>query len=62
MNERGQATLEFLVISVAFIVITVVLALLTNAISDGALVQPVTQNAPYSLEPSNEQVGYALLF
>lgn len=61
MDERGQATLEFLVVTVAFLAIIVAMGAIAGSISDGLLVDQASENAPYVIEHL-EGLTYALMF
>lgn len=61
-DERGQATVEFVVLAVALMAVATGLSVLANAVSQGGLVDSASRNAAYSIEDPGMAARYVLLF
>jgi hypothetical protein len=49
MGSSGQATVEYLVVGLILIVVTVALGLLVQVLEDGVFVEYVVQNASHAI-------------
>lgn len=59
-NELGQASVEFVVVAAAFLVIVIAIGALGSAIADGISVDSATRNAPNSVE--SDAFEYVLMY
>ena len=53
LNEKGQGTVEFALVTAAFLSITLCLGVLWNKAHDGAFIELAESSAPYQVNAQN---------
>ncbi len=61
-TDKGQSTLEFAVVAIIFVAISIGIWALAEYALEGSLVDSASQNAPYAVDSGLSGVPYALLF
>ena len=60
--ELGQSTLEFVVVTAAFLVIVIALAAVARMLTDGVAIDAAENRQPYAIELSEDAARYILMF
>lgn len=61
-QDSGQATLEFMIVTLVFMAIVVGMWSISQAIFDSILIEPTSENQSHSIEVSKDALRYVLLF
>ncbi|MGI6221259.1 MAG: TadE/TadG family type IV pilus assembly protein [Coriobacteriales bacterium] len=61
-DDSGQATVEFVIVAVAFLAVSLGLGVLGHAIGKGVAVDAANEHGAYSIDASKEAVRYVSLF
>lgn len=61
MDEKGQSTLEFLVVTLAFLAVVIGMGAITDAMAGGLMVDKASENAAYVIDDA-DGLSYVLMF